>query len=513
MNLNKILSVILCYISICVPCFAHKSSTQINPLTRAMLDGYASLLEQNPNDYLTLFERASQYYRLDNYDKALSDIKRALSCTPAKEKAQLASEYGLLADIYIQLARYTDAFEAIDNALDLSPGSYSLLYQKGNVCLHLNQYKDAANAFTAMQRINPRSAEALFGLARAAAMENKTEEAQTFLNDAVKLDPSNYLTFCRRADVYHLMDMNAQAAADYLNAFSISSGAERPMRGLMDLAREDFNAVDQAIDYAISKTQNVVPLYFLSGNAAVEAGLYTEAYNAYRQLMSNISEEEAIPLYPTLSKICLRRGNIDEADTYATKAMLAKSDLESNLLKATIEQARGNFTSAAMYAKAALSIAPSNHDAILRAAEISYCTNNMQDALAYLNEAILNDATAADALLFRGFIQANKTGNKEAALSDYLRVTHIPASSFEDITNKAIAQEKSGMSLDAIATIAPVQAAADKNAKAAYLTAIYLPSTDKNEEASQMLEKAQDLGFEDIYLLKYYNRPLFNISE
>lgn len=512
MNPNKIFIAALCCIGFCLPSFAQGSSPRINPLTQAMLDGYAALLEQNPNDYLTLYERASQYYRLDNYDKALSDIKRALNCTPAKEKDQISAEYALLADIYIQLSQYTDASAAIDNALTLTPGSYSLLYKKGNVCLHLNQYKNAANAFSSMQRINPRSAEALFGLARAAAMEGKTEDAKKYLNDAVKLDPSNYLTFCRSGDVYRLLGMNAQAAADYLNSFSISSGAERPMRGIMDLAREDYEAVEEAIDYAISKTKNVIPLYFLSGNAALAAERYTDAYNAYRQLLAAVPEDEAATLYSSMAKICLHRGEINEADTYATKVLMTNSDLETNLLKAIIEQARGNLTSAAMYVKRALAIDPTNHDALMRAAEISYGNNSIPEALSYLNEAILNNAIATDALLFRAYIQANKTGNREAALADYSRVAALPASSYEDITDKAIAQVKSGMALDANTTIASVRAAADKNAKAAYLTALFFMSSDMAKDAAQMLEKAEQLGFEDMYLLKYCTRPLFTVS-
>ncbi len=69
------------------------SAQQINPITQAMLDGYEQLLKENPNDYFTLYERASQYYRLSRYDMALNDIKRSIAATPAKEKDQLAAEY------------------------------------------------------------------------------------------------------------------------------------------------------------------------------------------------------------------------------------------------------------------------------------------------------------------------------------------------------------------------------------------------------------------------------------
>lgn len=151
MSIRKILLLTLCYASLT------GVAKEINPLTKAMLDGYAMLLEQNPDDYLTLYERSSQYYRLDDYDKALSDIKKAISCTPGKEKEQLVSEYSLLADIYTQLGQYAEALMAVDQGLVLSPDSYPLLYMRGNTCLHLSQTEAAGKALRRNAATNPRS--------------------------------------------------------------------------------------------------------------------------------------------------------------------------------------------------------------------------------------------------------------------------------------------------------------------------------------------------------------------
>lgn len=511
MYTRKILLTVLCCFWLCATAPAQTAQKRINPITQAMLDGYATLLEQNPNDYLTLYDRASQYYRLDDYDKALSDAKRAVNCTPTKEKDYLASEYSLLADIYIQLKQYSEAYMAVENALNLTPSSYSLLYKKGNICLHLQQYDNAKAAFTAMQRVNPRSAEAVFGLAHVAAMEHKTEEAQAYLQDAEKLDPGNYLTYCRRGDIYRLLDMPQSAAADYLSAFSLSSGSERPIRSLMELAQEDYDAVDEAIDYAISKTTNVVPLYFLLGNAALEAGRYNEAYSAYRQLMSNVPADELPSLYPALAEICLHIGDLKEADTYATKTIMSNADLRANLLKATIEQARGNFPAAKLYADAALAIDNTDHQALMCAAEIAYGMKDIAGAMSCLNEAIMNDASATDALLFRAYLQTVKAGDNQAGLADYTRVASISSTTPTCITHKAIAQVKSGMALDASLTIAPVLTAADNNAMEAYLSALYLLACHKEDEAKRMLDKAKSLGFDDQYLLQYNRHPLFDV--
>lgn len=506
MNTRKILLSALCCVCLC------GSAKQINPLTQAMLDGYATLLEENPNDYLTLYERASQYYRLDSYDNALSDIKKAISCTPSKEKEQLASEYSLMADIYTQREQYAEALDAVNQALTATPSSYKLLYMKGNICLHLGQTQEARTAFTAMQRIKTRSSEALFGLAHAAILEGKTDEATSYIADAENMSPGNYLTYCRMGDLHKLLKMTRRAAADYLNAFSLSSDSDRPMRSIMELAKEDYSAVDEAIDYALQKTTNVVPLYFLQGNAANAAGRYDDAYNAYRELEASVSAEEGRSLYADIAEISLHRGELTDADNYASKAMMNKSDLRNNLLKAQIEMCRGNYTSAKMYVNNAMAEDPTNHEALMYAAEAAYFLGDNATAQKYLNEAIMNDATASDALLFRGFIHET-AGDIKAATADYTRASTLPAATPEEQTRKAIAQVKAGKTLDASSTISPVYTRSETDARCAYLSALYSLSLGNEADAKRLLDKAVELGFDDRYLLKYYKLPLLSVTK
>ncbi|MCM1318934.1 MAG: tetratricopeptide repeat protein [Muribaculaceae bacterium] len=506
MKTRRLILSALCCLSL------YAGAREINPLTQAMLDGYETLLQQNPNDYLTLYERSSQYYRLDDYDKALSDIKRAIGCTPAKETSQLASEYALLADIYTQTEEYPEALMAIDQALGYDANSYRLLYMKGNICLHLDRLSDARSAFTAMMRVNSRSTEAIFGLARVAALEGKNDEATKLLKDAEKMDPTNYLTYCRMGDIHQQMNMPQDAAADYLSAFSLASNSDRPMSSIIALAKENYPAVEQAIDYSLQKTQNVIPLHFIQANAALAADEYDDAYSAYQELLANIPEADAVAFYPDLAEINLHRGDLNDADNYASKAMMHKPDIRTNILKAKIEQVRGNYPSAQMYAKSALALDADNHDALMTAAEIA---NDMEDysaAVAYLNNAIMNDAGAVDALIFRGYLNANRLNNAASAMGDFARAASLPATTAEQLTYKAIAQIKGGQALDASSTIAPIYASSENNGEAAYLYALYCLACDKNADAQSSLDKAQSLGFDDNFLLKYYSVPLLSVK-
>lgn len=62
------------------------NAQQINPITKAVLRGYREILNENPKDYITLYQRATQYYNLSMYDEALVDIIKALDYTPKRER-------------------------------------------------------------------------------------------------------------------------------------------------------------------------------------------------------------------------------------------------------------------------------------------------------------------------------------------------------------------------------------------------------------------------------------------
>lgn len=106
------------------------AAQQINPITKAVLDGYDLTLKENPKDYETLYQRAAQYYNLSMYDNALTDIAKAIDCTPEKDSEMRQREFSLMADIDIELKEYSKALAAIEKALEINPDSYGDLYKK-----------------------------------------------------------------------------------------------------------------------------------------------------------------------------------------------------------------------------------------------------------------------------------------------------------------------------------------------------------------------------------------------
>ncbi len=132
------------------------NAQQINPITRAMLNGYNEILKENPKDYNTLYERAAQYYSISQYDNALNDLTKALEFTPVKDKDLRLRELTLLADAATETSNYELALKAINDALQIQPDNYANLYKKGNILLYLNQPQDAYRVFASMQSLKSR---------------------------------------------------------------------------------------------------------------------------------------------------------------------------------------------------------------------------------------------------------------------------------------------------------------------------------------------------------------------
>lgn len=494
MKLKKIIVAIV----LAIPLMA--MAQQINPITQAMLDGYKQLLEENPKDYFTLYQRSAQYYRLSLYDMALTDIEKAISYTPAKEKDMLSQEYMLATDIYIEVKDYQKALNAVNIALENNPNNYSLLYKKGNVCLYLNELSEAKKSFAAMQRLRSRSQEAFFGLARVAILEQNYGLADTYMKEAENADPSNYITYCRLGDLCIEMKDYDKAAAHYLSAFGLVDDSDRPMISILNLSEIDYEATANAIDYAISKTENSTPLFFLRGNIAFKTSHFSDAYEAFRHLLDT-EDGKIAPIYAKMADICYALNNQSEALNYINNAIFENNTTEYLTIKAKIELAMGNPNSAIIDIKNAILYDSFSTEALVIAALAYIDLKNYDEAINMLNNAIMNDAENPIPLMIRAYIYNNLIDNAKLAVADYSRVARIVDEDFPNIAYKAMAQTLLGKVLDGDATIRKALDKCPENANNQYLTAVYYAQSGSLELAKQHLDKSLELGYENEFNL------------
>jgi len=486
------------------------SAQQINPMTQAMLNSYQEILKENPKDYLTYYQRGMQYYNLSMYDKALSDAENAIKYTPSKDKAQLIQDYSLLSSILTERKEYADALVAVEKALEMDPSSYPLLYNKGNLCLYLNRPEDARAAFKQMQTVRSRSQESLFGLAKAAIMMKNFGEAKSLMEQAESLDSSNYLTYCRLGDLALDMEDNQLAAAHYLSGFALSQSDTRPMQSLVSLAEKDYPSVESALNFAISKTTNTLPLNFLKGNIALNSGNYESAYLALNELLA-IPEARTGSVYGALAKTCLALDKLDEANEAANNGVAKGADASCYLVKSQVERARNNAASALVAATKGYELNINSSEALTEMALCNISLGNTDKALEELNEAILTDPTDVYALMIRGYLNADIKNDMRAALGDYRRAASVQSDSFPDIAYRALATTLAGDKNKGDLMIAEAMKGSQSPSDY-YYAAVYYARSGNLERGKEMLDKARELGYGNIYNLTKENTANLNIA-
>lgn len=307
-----------------------------NPMTQAMLDVYAKELEANPKDADIYFRRANEYYKFNQYLRALADVDKTLEYAPAGNRDLKFQAYMLRADIYQMLDKHREALADFSEALKLDPTSFMALYQKANEEYALGDYSAAKSDYTRLRATNPRSVEALTGLARVAVKENDLGRASEYMDGAVEMMSADSDIYIRRASVRRMQGNNTGAVEDLLMAISIDNNT-RAFQELIDMANVDYPAVISAISTSISYAPQQGMLYYIRGFIAQAHDHYASALADYRKLIDqNIYEYAGLYNSMAQCQLALCRypqaiDNIDHAismdggkngEFYATKARI-----------------------------------------------------------------------------------------------------------------------------------------------------------------------------------------------
>lgn len=482
---------------------------RINPITKAVLDGYAQILKEDPKDYQTLYERASQYYNLSEYSKSLEDIEKAIKYTPSKETTLLEREYSLLADISIQMNDYDKAYTATEKALSLNPESYGNLYKMGNILLYQNRPNDAYKAFQGLQRLQSRSSEAFFGMARAAAMMGNKNEAETLMKQAAENDPSNYVTYCRLGDLYVELGEPEKAATNYLAAYSMANDPTRPLESLVDLSRTKYSAVDKALEYAISVSESKIPMYYMRASLANESGNFAEAERSCKELLALPDGMDA-SVYRMLAQAQHALNKDTDALENIDKALKYKPIADNYALKSEI-LLNSNKSAALAEAEKGLGVDATNEACVLAGARAAILNGDYDKGLSLLNTAVMTDPGNVEALVTRAYLNTELLKDGKLGSLDYSRASSQETESFPGLAYLAIAKAKSGKSVDAN-TLIENYLKEHSNADDCYYAAVYYAQTSQLEKAKAMVDKALAQGYQNVYNLNISQLPGFNLQ-
>lgn len=484
---------------------------QINPITEAVMQNYAEILAQNPQDYMTLYDRASQYYMMGEYMRALSDLDMAIEYTPAKDTDYKLAAYSLKSDILTEQKNYDAAIATVNAALALQPNSQQELYKLGNLNLLAGNYEDALKAFQRLQRENPRSQEAFYGMAKSNAMLGRTQEAIDLIQDIEALGKQSYLTYCRIGDLYADMGKIGDATNNYVIAYTMADNGERPIGSLKFLSRKNPQAVMESLEGIINSNSDNFALNYVKAILAFDSGNYAKAEQACKELAEGL-EEPSAAVYRMMAISQHAQDKADDArKSIAEAEKLAPGNVDVMIDKAEI-WIMDNPEQSLTLAETALKSDPNNHAAQMIAAKAAIMTGNGEKATGLLNDLILSDPSNAEALLLRGYVNEKLNNDEKGAQTDYTRAGNVKTDDASNLVFAALGKAKSGKMLDAEGMIGDAAKRGETDRNTLYLIAVYYAQTGKPEKAKEYVEKALLNGYGNLYNLKSNNEPLINLT-
>lgn len=484
---------------------------QINPMAEAAIRGYSEILAENPKDYYTLLDRATQYYNMGNYDRALSDVDLALEYTPKSDKDYRQAELSMKAEILLAQKKYKPALEATNAALEINPSSQSDLYRMGNLFLLVNNGEGALKAFQQLQRENSRSQEAFYGMAKANVILGRNDAATDLIQEIENLGKNSFITYCRIGDLYSDMGKTREATSNYIKAFLMDQSSKRPLESIRYLASKDYPTVIQTIDTYEKASSEDIGFSYVKVLLTYEAGDYKTVAATCEDLISKMDKENP-SLYrmlavaqKALNQTAQALDNINKAEAINPEDGDILTDKADILLSSDASKALET-------AEKALRIDPDNEYAMLTGAKAAIMAGNSEKALPLLNEIILINPSNIQALLLRGYLNEILLKDGKTAVQDYGRAGSVNSDNASEMALSALGKSKAGKKLDSDGMIkdAESMAAGDKNAL--YNIAIYYAQTGDLEKAKDFTEQAIKAGYTNLYNIKGNNEPLLNLT-
>ena len=378
-----------------------------DPMTQTLMKTYSQLLDEDPHDADVLFRRANIYYKCGDYIRALDDINMGFKYAENSE-FDTQSALDLRANIYMMLHKDEQALADLNAVLANDPNNYIATYQRATALYNLGRYAEAKSDFRQLQLMNPRSQEALFGLARVAVKENNLGIAEEMCERAVALTPTNSNVYMRRAAVRTMMGNDQGAVQDYLVAISTDQESTPKALGeLVVLSRTNYPVVISGISGAIRQAPNNGIFYFIRAMIAQGHSNYLAAIADYDKIINEHLDSYA-GINASLAECYYALGKYDIAEVNIDYAISATNDNAFYyILKSRIELALGNEAAALSCAEKALEKTPESNEALIAKGLASLANGDAADASVCFSEAAMNAPEDAYLALLRAWVLAD----------------------------------------------------------------------------------------------------------
>lgn len=142
--------------------------------------------EDNPQDYEAQLEAWMMFYRIKNYDKALTYAQRAYQLKPDDFDSVV-----ILANTQFDVGSYAEAKPLYEKAVGMKPDEIDVRTDLGTTYFRLGDTNKALATFRESLKLNPKHEQTLHNMAFVAIQTGDYATAEDSLNKLAQVNPQN----------------------------------------------------------------------------------------------------------------------------------------------------------------------------------------------------------------------------------------------------------------------------------------------------------------------------------
>lgn len=488
------------------PCNAQTQSR----LSSDIIDTYTRMIAEKPGSADLRLSRATEYASQGLLALALTDLDDALRIAPDGEKGIRFEILTQRAAIHERQMNLQLALDDINAAAGLYSDVPSLKLSRGRLLAALGRNTEAREAFNSYRRTDPRSSEALFGLAEIAAREGDSNTALGLADDAVEANGRTSEAFMRRAGIYEILRRPDEVVAEYIRALSCNdAGAADAMQKLADMSYDDYNTVTKGFDRAIDNAPTSGMLYLLRGTMA-------QAHEHHRQALADFETIDGTGPYthgelnPGIAVSLIATARYEEAMERLdlTPGERGVRDADWYLLRARALRALGRTAEALAACDSAMTLNPDNPEGMAERARLLATLGRKDEAARQSAEMMM---TAVNPMPKLYFLRASLM---DKSRSDRLmeEVLELPFSPADPLSLRGFALLALGRTDEAIIWANSIMRHDTAHDGIADFTAACLfARAGKPEEALRALSTAIARGYDNMHMIHRDDTPGISI--
>ncbi len=201
------------------------------------IDCYSQLIQNDPKDSYSYFDRGLTKIKIDDYNGAIDDFSKAIEIESSE-----SDYYQYRAKMKMKMKRYSDAILDLNKAIELEPTNSNLYYFRGLSNVALKKYKSGITDYsTAIEKRND-NIEAYSDRANLKIKQGNLKGALSDFNKIIQINSSNEEAFINRANLKMKLKNYKEALKDCEQTLKLNSNNGKARKLLEKLKKIGFKS-------------------------------------------------------------------------------------------------------------------------------------------------------------------------------------------------------------------------------------------------------------------------------